>query len=316
MPRQYIGADLSSEWIDIFNPRTGELSRIENNKPDITHFMRNLEPEDIFLFEATSGCDDIVLDIARRTKTPFVRVNPAHAWFFAKACNLPKTDRVDARMLSAFGAARCFEPQDSTSLARDRLKALVKRRRQFKDMEVQEKNRLRRIADADIRSDILSLVAVFTRRVEKLNKKIQEHIAVHPELHALNSILRSTPGIGEVSASVLIADMPELGTADRRQIASLAGLAPRAFESGKFRGKRKLGAGRRHVRKALYMAALSVIAQGRLFRTSIDNMRAAGKAKKTIILAVARKLLTLVNTMVRDGAAFDVDRLPHPPHPQ
>jgi transposase len=316
MPRHYIGADLSKDWIDIYHPKWGEFQRVENKPNTIRAFLRKMKDDEILIFEATSGCDDQLLSMIRSENTPFVRANPAHAWHFARACNLAKTDRVDARMLSAFGAARAFEAQHTNSVARDRLKALVRRRRQYKDMETQEKNRLKRVSDADLKQDILSLLAIFERRVVKLEIKIAQHLETHDELRGVNQILRSAPGVGPVTASVLIADMPELGTADRRQIASLAGLAPRAYESGKFKGKRRLGAGRRHVRKVLYMAALSIIAQRRLFRPFIVKMKAAGKANKTIILAVARKLLAILNILIREQMPFDMKKIPQSTNPQ
>ena len=115
---------------------------------------------------------------------------------------------------------------------------------------------------------------------------------------------------------VLVADMPELGIADRRQVVSLAGLAPRAYETGNFRGKRRLGAGRRHVRKVLYMAALSVIVQGRLFKPFIARMESDDKAPKTTIIAVARKLLTILNTLIKQQTSFDTRKMLMVSNPQ
>ncbi|MBO6757426.1 MAG: IS110 family transposase [Roseibium sp.] len=316
MPHHYIGADLSKDWIDIFHPKHQTHHRIANEPRAITLFLRQMEAQDILVFEATSGCDDALLSAIRAQDTAFVRTNPAHAWFFARACNLPKTDRVDARMLSAFGAARRLEPQRVNSLARDRLKALVGRRRQYKDMITQEKNRLKRTADADLKRDIQSLLTLMERRVTKLERQIADHLNGQDELSHTSRILATAPGVGPVTASVLVADMPELGLADRKQIVSLAGLAPRAYESGKYRGARRLGSGRRHVRKALYMAALSVMAQGRLFRHFVTRMRAQGKASKVIVMAVARKLLTILNTMVKRQAPFDLTKLDMPRNSQ
>ncbi|MEO1702366.1 MAG: IS110 family transposase [Pseudomonadota bacterium] len=305
MPRHYIGADLSKDWIDIYHPKHDSHQRFKNEPRAIRVFLRKLQSDELLIFEATSGCDDKLLSEIRSQGSAFVRANPAHAWFFARACNLPKTDRVDAKMLSAFGSARALEPHVSNSLARDRLKSLVCRRRQYKDMITQEKNRLKRIGDADLKRDAQSLLNLFEKRVAKLDKQISDHMEAHDELRQTSQILASAPGVGPVTTSVLIADMPELGVADRRQIVSLAGLAPRAYESGKYKGKRRLAAGRRHVRKVLYMAALSVIVQGRLFKPFIARMRSEGKAPKTIVLAVARKLLTILNTLVKNQSAFD-----------
>lgn len=209
-----------------------------------------------------------------------------------------------------------FEPQATISLARDRLKALVRRRRQYQDMITQEKNRLKRACDRDLKRDVQSLLHLFERRVAKLDKQISGHLEAQDELRQTSHILASATGVGPVTASVLVADMPELGIANRRQIVSLAGLAPRAYESGKYKGKRRLGAGRRHVRKDLYMAALSAIAQGRLFKPFIARMKSEGKAPKTIVMVVARKLLTILNTLVRQQTPFDMRILLIDFHPQ
>jgi transposase len=305
MTRHYIGADLSKDWIDIYDPVLDRHDRIANRKTAIRHLLRKVPSGAILVFEATSGCDDTLLALVRSEGSAYVRANPAHAWYFARACNLPKTDRVDAKMLSAFGTARGLEPHQPNSAARERLKALVRRRRQYKDMMVQEKNRHKRMTDPDLKRDARTLLNLFERRVAKLEEQIRDHLQAHDELRQTSKIIASMPGIGAVATSVLMADMPELGCADRRQIVSLAGLAPRAYESGKYRAQRRLGAGRRHVRKILYMAALSIIAQGKLFQPFITRMKSEGKANKTIIMAVARKLLTIVNTLVRNQTPFD-----------
>ncbi len=316
MSHHYIGADLSKEKIDIYHPKHDEHLQICNSPCAIRKFLRKMQDNEILVFEATSGCDDLLLTQIRSEESAFVRVNPAHAWHFARACNLPKTDRVDARMLSAFGSARLFEPQRTNSVERERLKALVKRRRQYKDMMTQEKNRLKRALDPEMKCDIESLLAAFESRIIKLERQIEDHLHACDELRTTSCLLESVPGIGPVTASVLIADMPELGSADRRQVVSLAGLAPRAFESGKYKGKRFLGAGRRHVRKVLYMAALSVVAQGKLFQAFIKRMRKEGKAPKSIIIAIARKLLTILNSLLRQQKPFDIKKFGINANPQ
>jgi len=280
MHYHYIGADLSKDTIDIHHPQHNTHRKIANTPRAIRAFLETMQDDEIIVFEATSGCDNTLLAQIRARNAAFVRVNPMHAWHFARACNLAKTDKVDARMLSA-----------------------------FKDIAAQEKNRLARCADPDMKRDIKAMLAVLERRIVKLEKQIVDHLNASAELRQISRLLQSAPGIGPVSASVLIADMPELGHADRRQIVSLAGLAPRAYESGKYKGRRRLGPGRRHVRKVLYMAALSVVAQGRYFQPFITRMKAEGKASKTIIMAIARKLLTILNTLVNQQVPFDSERL-------
>ena len=153
-----------------------------------------MHEDEILVFEATSGCDDLLLSQIGQEGAAFVRVNPAHAWHFARACNLPKTDKVDARMLSAFGSARALEPQKPNSAERDRLKALVKRRRQYKDMITQEKNRLKRAADPDMKSDIKSLLSILERRIAKLEQQIKQYLQNCDELKDTTRLLESVPG--------------------------------------------------------------------------------------------------------------------------
>ena len=305
VPRHCIGADLSKEVIDLYHPVQNTHTQISNNAGTIAKWLKQIPQDAIVIFEATSGCDDMLLQEVRKHNTPFVRVNPAHAWHFARSCNLPKTDRVDARMLSAFGMARQFDPQRANSRARERLKALVQRRRQLNDMILRENNRLKRFHDPDIKRDVQAIVTILERRLKKIETTIKNHIAAHEEFLHKSGILTSVPGVGPVTVCTLLADMPELGTVERRQISSLAGLAPRAFESGKFKGPRRLGAGRRHVRRVLYMAALSVITHKKHFQAFIDRMRQQGRPEKVIILAVARKLITLINTLIKKHTLFD-----------
>ena len=303
MTRNYIGIDLSKDWLDVHDPRFGH-ERIANTEPELKRYLRGLGPDDMLVFEATSLCDGPILRLASATGQPFCRVNPLHAWHFARSLNLPKTDRVDAKMLARLGAERALSPSPAFDAQRAELAELAGRRDQLKRMETQEKNRLAKTVSAVVRADIKASLAGLGRRVTRIEAQIAAFLKAHPELARLARLLQSVPGIGPVTALTLLMAMPELGTADRRRIASLGGLAPQARESGTWTGRRNVSGGRRQVRRALYMAALSAIRLGTVCPAMVTRMRKEGRPGKVIAIAVAHKLLTISNAILRDQTPF------------
>jgi transposase len=303
MPRNHIGVDLSKDALDLCDPRRGAV-RIANEPGAIAGWIAGLGPDDLVVYEATSGCDNALRLALDDAGQPGVRLNPLHAWHFARSLNRAKTDRLDAQTLARFGAERQPAPDAPLDPAREELRDLVQRRDQLKRMEVQEKNRLARCRHPLVEADIRGELATLAGRVARIEAAIAEHTANHPELTAADRLLRSIPGLGPVSAMVLLAYLGELGRIDRRAIASLAGLAPRAHESGRYRGKRFLGDGRRQVRRVLYMAATSAMRHPGFLAAFIDRMKAAGKPGKVIVMAVARKLLTIANAVLRSDKPF------------
>ena len=303
MARNYIGVDLSKDVLDICDPARG-VGRVANDPAAVAAWVGGLGPEDHVVFEATSHVDRTLRRALRSSTAAGVRVNPLHAWHFARSLNLPKTDRVDAAMLARLGAERQLEPGMTRSPEQEELRGLVQRRDQLKRMETQEKNRLGDDPSALVAEDIRAVLADFARRIAAFDKALAAHIARHPDLARANALLRSIPGIGPVTAAVLLGDMPELGHADRREIASLGGLAPRAHESGRMRGRRFIGAGRRHVRRALFMASLAILRRPGFLAAFVEKQKAAGKPGKVIRIAIARRLLTIANALLRTGRPF------------
>lgn len=303
MAQNYIGVDLSSDWIDIHDPLRG-ASRIANSNAVLGAWMGTFAPEDFLIFEATSGCDRAILQEAEARGIPMRRINPLHGWHFARSLNLPKTDRVDARMLARFGVERKPEPQVASSPARVALAELEMRRQQLKVMEGQEKSRLHKATVEAVRDDHLTMLRSLATRTAKIEAHIRDHLQAHPDLARAAQLLQTIPGIGIAAATVLIAHLPELGRIDRRAIASLAGLAPKARESGKWRGNRPIGDGRRHIRRALYMAALSTLRSSSCFAGAVGALRAKGKPGKVIAIAMARKLLVIANAIISKQEPF------------
>ncbi|MDF0603959.1 IS110 family transposase [Psychromarinibacter sp. C21-152] len=311
MAYTYIGVDLSKDWLDIYHPETGP-DRVANRAPAIRAWLARLAPTELVVFEATSLCDGVILRCLDARRHVFHRLNPGHAWHFARSLNLPKTDRVDAKMLARLGAERSLPPSPAFEAARAELAELSGRHDQLKRMETQEKNRLKKTFSAAVRADIRDQLRGLARRIARIEAAIDTFLKDHPDLAAPLRLIESIPGVGRVTAVVLVALMPELGACDRRQIASLGGVAPRARESGKWRGRRFVGDGRRRVRQALYMAALSVIRSGHIAPDLVARMRAEARPGKVIAIAIARKLLTIANAVLRDGVPFREIAPPNP----
>ena len=305
MTRNHIGVDLSKDFLDICDPRRGE-ARVPNQPAAIGRWLAGLGPDDVVVYEATSGCDRPLRQALRAARPGGVRLNPLHAWHFARSLNRAKTDRLDAAMLARLGAERQPLPDPEADPAREELRALAQRRDQLKRMETQEKNRLGDCAYPLVAEDIRDELAGLARRVARLERAIAEHLARHPGLASADRLLRSIPSFGAVTATTLLAHLPELGQVDRRAIASLGGLAPRADDTGRRQGRRFLGEGRRHVRRTLYMAAMGVLRHPGFLAAFVAKMKAAGKPGKVILMAVARRLLTIANAILRTGVPFRV----------
>lgn len=310
MTHVYVGIDISKDRLDVFDPRLGRATAQANSSAGIAALCRACDAETIFIFEATSGCDQTLLTALAKAKRPFVRLNPLHAWHFAQSLNLPKTDKTDARMLARLGTERQPVPHLPPDPARTELAQLVDRRDQLKRMETQEKNRLGKATKPIIRAAIRASLKALANRIARFETEIAALLAREPDLGRDAHLLRSIPGIGPVTAACLLARLPELGHLDRRAVASLAGLAPKARESGKFRGQRRIGQGREAIRRLLYMAALSLWRTPGPVTSFLRRMQKAGKPAKVILIAMARKIVTIANAVLRDQQPFTLTSSP------
>ncbi len=302
MPQPVAGCDLSRAFIDLHCLPVGKVDRIANTPEAITTFLDTLERDVLVVFEATSGCDgDLIAALAERGH-PFSRVNPRQAREFARATGvLAKTDRVDARVLAQMGASLSLSVTVPVSAARSRLSDFLRRRRQLVEMRKAEKLHRHSAGQEEIASAIEAMIDLLGRQISDLDRRIAELIEDDATLSAQARLLTAVPGIGPTVLATLLGEMPELGTLCRRRIASLAGLAPHARESGTWRGARRIWGGRRKVREALYIAALSASRYVPTLVALRDRMRQKGKAPKTILIAVARQLLVILNAMLKTG---------------
>jgi transposase len=306
LPLCCVGIDVSKTMLDIFDDAVGRPERIANAPQAIIEQVARWRCGDVFVvFEATGAYDRELAEALHQAGVRFARINPARARDFARAeGRLAKTDAIDARMLAAFARAMAPAAHQAPDPDRHALAVLAKRRDQLVRMRAQEKNRRSESTDSAMIESVTRLLDFLTGEIKAIEVKIKALIRATPQIAEQARLIQSAPGIGPVACMQLIAQMPELGRLGPKQLAALAGLAPFNVDSGKFRGKRVIGGGRKRVRDALYMAALNAVRRDRAINVFYQRLRLAGKPAKLALVAVARKLLTILNAMLRDRKIY------------
>ena len=298
----YVGIDVSKAWLDVAVEPGGQFWRTENTQPAIVELSKRLTelmPECIVV-EATGGYEAKLVSQLCEAKLPVARVNPGRVRKMAQGLNwLAKTDKIDAKLLTRFGEKANPRLTKLPNEQEKRLAALVKRRKQVLEILVAEHNRLE-TAELEVVQYIQGSITVLEKQKAELDKAIQELVDNTPDLKGKQDLLLTVPGIGKVCSSTLTSQLPELGTCDRKQIAALVGTAPFNHDSGKMRGKRFIKGGRPAIRSVLYMAILSATRFNPVIKKFYDRLIKAGKEKKVAQLACVRKLLTILNAMIRD----------------
>ena len=302
IPFCYVGCDISKHFLDIFDPVHGSVRRIENTPAAIDAWLSALADRTAFVvFEATGHYDNALRHGLARADIPGARVNPMMARRFAEARGRrAKTDMLDARMLADLGARFQPAPDAPPCAHRERLALLAKRRDQLVAMRKTEKTRLKEMRDPVASACIEEMIDYLDTRIDALEADIQALINRIETIAEDVSLLRTAPGVGPVAALTCVALLPELGRLSPNKIAALAGLAPFNHDSGAKKGRRAIAGGRRRVRQALYMAALGAIRSCKRYKTFYEALVSRAPAKKVAIIAVARKLLTHLNAMMRD----------------
>lgn len=302
MTMTYVGIDVSKDWLDVHVAPGGEDWRVGRDAPGLdtlTARIVKLGPICVGL-EATGGYETVVAAALGAAGLPVAVVNPAQVRHFAQAMGKrAKTDPIDAAVIARFVEATrpAIRPlvDEQTRMLAD----LVARRRQIIAMIVAEGQRLRRARAKRLKKSIERLLRVLQKELTDLEGAIDEEVKGSLLWRAKEELLGSIPAIGPATARTLIAELPELGQLDRRQIAALVGLAPWTRRSGQWRGKAMIGGGRASVRAALYMAALVASRFNPVLAALYQRLLATGKAKKVALIAVARKLLTIANAVLR-----------------
>jgi transposase len=263
-------------------------------------WLRTLGPVHVVL-EATGGYENQLLGALHAGAIPVSRVNPRQARDFAKASGrLAKTDKIDAAVLADFGAVLPPRPTVPPDPAVAQLVAWVRTRSQLLAQCTALENQLEHLVDRLARGCLLELVRACEVRIARLEKAIDELIAHHPALAARRSKLMEVRGIGPITAALLLAEMPELGTFSKTEVAAIAGLAPRNRDSGQFRGQRHAGGGRAAVRTGLWMPTLVAVQHNPVLKAHYLNLRAKGKPAKVALVACARKLLIYLNSLLKN----------------
>ncbi|MGC0394745.1 IS110 family transposase [Bradyrhizobium sp. USDA 241] len=305
IPARCVGIDVSKQYLDIFDAGLGVPERIANATQAITQIVARWRCDVLVVFEATGVYDLALREALSQAGIRFARINPARARDFARASGqLAKIDPIDARMLATFAQAMQPATEPAANPARNALARLAKRRDQLVLMRAQEKNRRSEADDRAIADRIGRLIEVLDSEIVQIEADIKVLIKTEPEISDDAQLMRSLPGVGPVACMQLITQMPELGKVGPKQVAALAGLAPFNVDSGAFRGKRKIAGGRKRVRDALYMAALNAVRRAEPFKSFYARLRQAGKPAKLALIAVARKMLTVLNAMMRDRKPY------------
>ena len=305
-PNVFIGVDVSKDNLDVAVGPSGESMRFANSEDGIAllaDFIQPLTPA-LVLFEATGGWEMNAVRHLAAKRLPLVVINPRQVRDFAKATGqLAKTDAIDARILARFGQAVRPEVRPLKSEELRKLDALITRRRQIVEMITIERNRLV-TAPEWIRPDIEELIAILRKRLDAINRDLNRLIRKSPLWREKDKILQSVPGVGPVTAMTLLADLPELGALNRKQVAALVGVAPLNCDSGMCQGKRKIWGGRAAIRSVLYMCALTASRCNPVIREFYQRLRQAGKLPKVALTACMRKILVILNAMMRSRTCW------------
>lgn len=307
MESQYVGIDVSKAQLDVAVRPTGQQWSVANTDDGIGELVERLkqeEPPELVVLEATGGFEAPVSAALLVASLPVVVVNPRQVRDFAKATGrLAKTDRLDALVLAHFAEAVRPKVRPLPETQTQELSDVLSRRNQLMGMLTAEKNRLSS-ARQSVRKNIVSHIRWLEKALGDVDTELRESLHKSPAWKEKEDILTSVKGIGSVTAITLIADLPELGSLNRRQIASLVGVAPLNRDSGSLRGKRTIWGGRGHVRASLYMATLVATRFNDVIKAFYQRLLGAGKPKKVALTACMRKLLLILNSMVKNGTRW------------
>src|SRR6202171_2974740 len=307
--KRFVGIDVAKAQLEVFIRPDGETFSVANDEVGIGELLRQLEPADFVILEATGGLEMPVASALAAAGVAGAIVHPRPVRDFARATGrLAKTDRLDAEVLARFGEAVRPEARPLANEQAQALEALVTRRRQLVEMLTAEKNR-RANAPKILHHSIDEHIRWLEKRLTGFDDELAELIRDTPLWRERDELLRSVPGVGKVLSSTLLAHLPELGALNRKQIAALAGLAPFNRDSGSLHGSRCIWGGRAQVRRVLYMAVVAAVRSNPVIKNFYTQLRARGKYPKSALTACMRKLLVILNAMLRSKISWQTPAL-------
>jgi transposase len=296
-----VGIDVSKGSLDVATSNSAEVRRFANDEEGVSAAAGHIAAKNpaSVIVEATGGLEMNLVAVLQSACLPVAIVNPRQVRDFARASGmLAKTDAIDARILALFGIRMKPEIRSLPDKEARDMGRLLTRRRQLVEMLTAERNRLLQ-ADDDIRTGIETHITWLEEALSNIDDDLQSRIKRSPSWREKDNILKTVPGVGKVVSSTLLIELPELGSLNRRKIAALAGVAPLNRDSGTMRGKRTIWGGRARLRAVLYMAALVASRRNPIIAAFYQHLMAAGKTKKVALVACMRKLLTILNAMMR-----------------
>lgn len=304
----YVGIDIAKHRFDLaFEPKQ-RPQRFDNDDDGIRQCvtrLKQLQPA-LIVMEPTGGYEATLQTQLQAADLPVAVVNARQIRDFAKASGrLAKTDKLDAQMIARFAAVMQPTPQEPVDAQTRVLKALVARRHQLVQMHTAEANRMEHVQDGSIEQSIRAMLGLLEEQIDRVEQQIQEQVQSTPKLKERTEQLLSTPAIGPTTAALLVTELPELGQLNRRQIAALVGVAPINRDSGTYRGKRMTGGGRKDLRARLFMPTLCAIRCNPVIRQFYQRLCDNGKTKMTAVVAAMRKLLTILNAMLKKNESWN-----------
>ncbi len=305
--KHYVGIDIAKNKFDVHIRGLNRDQSFENKDKSRSVFvgqLLELNPE-LIVMEATGGYEVPLASELFTAGLPVAIVNPRRIRDFARSAGqLAKTDKIDARVIAWYASALKPPRQTAIDNATARIKTLSTRRKQLVLMRTSEINRREHALDPCVAESIETIIRAIDDEIAKIDSEIADHINRNPPLKRKGEVIRSFKGIGEQTSSLFLGGLPELGKLNRHQIAALVGVAPINRDSGQFRGKRMTGGGRREIRTQLFMPTLAAIRHNPVIRVYYQRLLNAGKPKMTAVVACMRKMLVILNTMVKNDQVW------------
>lgn len=304
----YIGIDVSKQKLDIAYSNGQRSQTLNHDHRGLKEFLASLKEisKPFVCLEATGGLERCLVQCLHEKGIDVAVVNPRQIRDFARACNqLAKTDQIDANIIARF--AQTMKPRTTPPMtdSEQKIRDLSTRRRQLTKLLVQQKNQLTSTVDKQIQRMIHQVIRVCEKQLKSIQEALQKLIQADPQSQQKAAIITSVPGLGEATVAVLLSELPELGKLNRQQIARLVGVAPTNRDSGMMRGKRTTGGGRHTIRTALYMPMIVAKKYNPKIKVFYDRLVDQGKPKLVALIAAMRKMLTILNVMIREGKTWN-----------